>query len=740
MFVFAVTLSSTCSNTEALIYCTSVSEERAFPVARSIVVEAPNQNASPVGMVQSSQVPACESGLLSCPLHQREVDYDPSFPGTIHGQDLNSGVESARLSTASRSSDVSQPQVSSSSVSVTGSVPVNNTSEVTASSTARLHLPNGLLSATSTGSRPLATRDNSSCRSISGTAFSSAVPRLSSQVNPPSISSAGVMGFGDSLLPVSINSTASSSAVPRLSSQINPPSTSSAGVMAFGDSSLLVPINSTASSSAVPSMTQITPPFISSTGVTSSRQPILPPLPLQLPRMRTCFPGYVSSIPLSLCLPSTGQQTGSPFIPGTHNVVNCAPFYPSRQYPPLCFVNSGQPLSNVLRENTFNSNPLTANDQSFTCFEPQTHPRGDNFGRTWSTEVTTRPNERIATWMTSAGHPKNRDDNGSSIMACHQGHVGTCSSIMGQDKNNVGVRRTSVGRQNDNDGMGNTSMGHQNEPVSTSSGHRRAHVGMSFASIAHPERNVGISSTSIGHQKPDHVSSSTASAEHEKDCVGGGGRSVDYEEDNNTIFTDEAPFSISSLLPELPDEVTSRTAPDVARQRRTTRNNREIVQEACSKLEKALSLISKRDVADYGWLQDRYRDTSLRQTPLITGVRSLKKFIERTELALKIENLQLQKSLHKLKNQINVYETNVRKETIKYEMKNALIEKRSVAKEGRAVKHKEAELEEMLAKIKVLSDEMDTIEMKWLKTEGTMLGFKQFEPGSSHDNGAGQNC
>lgn len=726
MFVFAVTLSSTCSTTEALIYCTSVSEERPFPVARSIVVEAPNQNASPVGMMQSNQVSACESGSLSRPLHQREVDYDPSFPGTIHGQDLNSGVESARLSTASRSSDVSQPQVSSSSVSVTGSVPVNNTSEVTASSTARLHLPKGLLSATSTGSCPLATRDNSSCMSISGTAFSSAVPRLSSQVNPPSISSAGVMGFGDSVLPVSINSTASSSAVPRLSSQINPPSTSSAGVMAFGDSSLLVPINSTASSSAVPSMTQITPPFISSTGVTSSRQPILPPLPLQLPRIRACFPGYGSSIPLSLCLPFTGQQTGSPFIPGTHNVMNCAPFYPSRQYPPLCFVNnSGQPLSNVLRENTFNSNPLTANDQSFACFEPQTHPRGDNvnFGGTWSTEVTTRPNERIATWMTSAGHPKNRDDNGSSIMAYHQGHVGTCSSIMRQNKNNVGARRTSVGRQNDNDGMGSTSMGHQNEPVSTSSGHRRAHVGMSFASIAHSERNVGISSTSIGHQKPDHVSSSAASTEHEKDCVGSGGRSVDYEEDNNTIFTDEAPFSISSLLPELPDEVTSRTVPDVARQRRTTRN-RKIVQEACSKLEKALSLISKRDAADYGWLQDRYRDTCLRQTPLITGVRSLKKFIEGTELALKTENLELQKSLHKLKNQINVYETNVRKETIKYEMKNALIEKRSVAKEGRAVKHKEAELEEMLGKIKVLSDEMDTIEMKWLKTEGTILDFK----------------
>ena len=707
MFVFAVTLSSTCSTAEMLTYCTSVSEERPCPVSRSIAVEAPNQNASPVGMVQSNQVLACESGSLSRALHEREVDHDPSFPGTIHGQDLNSRVESTPLSTASRSTDISQHQVSSSSVSVTGSVPVKNTSDVTASTTARLHMTIGLLSATSTGCRPLVTGDNSSCMSISGTAFSNAVPRLSSQINPPSTSSAGVMAFGDSLLPM--------------------------------------PINSTAFSNAVPSMTQITPPFISSTGVTSSRQPILPPLPLQLPRTSVCFPGDVSSIPLSHCLPPTGQQTGSPLIPGTQNVVNRFLFYPLRQYPPLCFVNnSGQPQSNVLRGNTFNSNPLTADDQSFACFEPQTHPRGDNVGGTWTTEVTTRPNNRIATWMTSAGHPKNRDGNGSSIMANHQDHVGTCSSIIEQDKNHVGAGRTSVGRQNDNDGMGSTSMGHQNEPVSTSSGHQRTHVGMDFASIAHPKRNVGSSSTSIGHQKPGHVTSSTTSAEHEKDCVSSGGRSVDYEEDNNTILIDEAPFSISSLLPELPDEVTSRTAPDVARQRRMTRDNRRFMQEARSMLEKALKLISKRDAADYGWLLDRFCDNFLGQTPKtdarITGVRSLKKFIERKRLSLKDENLQLQKALHKLNNQISVYETNVRKQATKYEMKSALMEKRSVTKEGRAVKRKEAELEEMLAKIKCLSDEIDTIEMKWLKTEGTRLSFKQFEPGNSHDNGAGQNC
>ena len=741
--VLAVTLSSTCSTDETLTYCTSVLEEKPSSAATSVAVEAPDLNASPAGMVQSNQVLACDSGSLSHPLYQQEeVDYGPSFPGTIPGQDLNTGVNSAPLSASSLSSDSSQHQVSSCCVSVNG-FPVNSTSEVTASSTDNIYLPKGLVCTTSAGSRPVVTGDNSSRMS---TAPSSEVPRLSSQSTTSSISSAGVMPCGDNssrmstapssevprlssqsttssissagVMPCGDNSsrmsTAPSSEVPRLSSQSTTSSISSAGVMPCGDRLSPMSINSAAFSNTVPRMTQVAPPFVSSTGVTSSRLPNLPLLPLQQPRVGALCPVYASSIPRCLYLPPTGPQIRSPSIPG---------FCPLIRYPPLRFVtNSGQPQSNPFRECPFNSNPLTTNSQRFASFQPQTLRGGNDF-RTRSTDVTSHPNHRIATWMTSAGHLQNRNDNGSSIMTYQEGHVGTSRSITGQNENHVGACSTSVGQQMDNDGIGGTSMGHQNEHVSTSSGHRRAHVDMGFASIAHQGRNVGCSSTSIGHQRPDHVSSIATSAEQGKDCVGSGDRSVSYKEDNNTIFNDEATFSISSLLPQLPDEVASRTDPDVASQRQTTGSNRDIImQEPCSKLEKALRLISKRDVADYGWLLDR-------QT-VVTEVKSLKRFIEKTKLALKVDNNVLQRSRNRLTNQISVYQSNVRKEAKKYELKNALIEERSVAKEGRYVKRKEAELEEMLAKIKVLSGEMEAIEAKWLKREGTVLGFKQIEPGN----------
>jgi len=143
------------------------------------------------------------------------------------------------------------------------------------------------------------------------------------------------------------------------------------------------------------------------------------------------------------------------------------------------------------------------------------------------------------------------------------------------------------------------------------------------------------------------------------------------------------------------------------------------VEEACGMLERALSLVTTRDVSDYGWLVDRYC-CSLKQeksTPkTIVGVTSLKELIDRTETDLTVQNLLMQKWCLKLQQQIETYQENVRKEEAKY--RNILRNKLGAEERDQDTSPLEAEIETLSSKIKELGSEIDYLDRKWSLKEG----------------------
>jgi len=143
------------------------------------------------------------------------------------------------------------------------------------------------------------------------------------------------------------------------------------------------------------------------------------------------------------------------------------------------------------------------------------------------------------------------------------------------------------------------------------------------------------------------------------------------------------------------------------------------VEEACGMLERALSLVTTRDVSDYGWLVDRYCFSFKQEKPppkTIVGVTSLENLIDRTETDLTVQNLLMQKWCLKLQQQIETYQENVRKEEAKY--RNILRNKLGAEERDQNTSPLEAEIETLSSKIKELGSEIDELDRKWSLKEG----------------------
>lgn len=266
---------------------------------------------------------------------------------------------------------------------------------------------------------------------------------------------------------------------------------------------------------------------------------------------------------------------------------------------------------------------------------------------------------------------------------------------------------------------------HQKFHVSTVSSHPGSHVSMDNPVFSCKEHGLGLTGSNVGQQE-NPVGLCTTSNEHENDHVSHSYTAAYNVADGSTSVNDESTFSISSLLPDLPNETASSTFQDAANGRQTVPRNRGTVGAACLKLERVLSLVTKRNLEDYEWLLDRYCFDYLRspsQTGIITGVKSLKTLISRTTLALKTENSKLRKLCSKLDQQIKLHQANIVAETRKY--RNALLRKQTEEKSKRVVDQKKPELEEILSKLKVFRSEKSKFQLQWFERRGGVLGSKE---------------
>ena len=272
--------------------------------------------------------------------------------------------------------------------------------------------------------------------------------------------------------------------------------------------------------------------------------------------------------------------------------------------------------------------------------------------------------------------------------------VSTCSTSISHPGDHVATCSTNVGHQEDHDAACSASVGFKIGTNSSSSTvHQEDHVGSNSTSDSHHRNHIGTSSTINGLQR-GHVGASTST-------------NVGHQSNN------EAMFSISSLLPQMSSESestgnsTSQGAMQFAR-----KGKFKAFCPPWRDLQIVLSRVSKRDIADYRWLTDQACE-SLE----VSSMSSLKNFIRTTEKRLKNENDQLLKSSAKFEHLISTYQGNINRDAGKYEK----VAKQLRAAEKRSVSHVEAELNDLLIKMKFLFDDIEVLERKWYNKDGTLL-------------------
>ena len=483
-------------------------------------------------------------------------------------------------------------------------------------------------------------------------------------------------------------------------------------------------ISSATCSTAVPTPVTTHAPSTSSGGVSSlqhSQYPLQPTArarelpPLQQP--------YIS--PFAVCgapsllpsfVPLAGQQTGNIFIPGTQNFMYPLPIHSAMQYSSLPVVNnSGQPLTNIAL--AFSSNLRPPNGQSLASLGPQTLTGNDGVG-TSGTGVG-HQKDHVATKSTSVGHEKDHVGAGVTNVGHHKDYVGTCSNTSLQQKDHAGTSTASISHSKGSVGSSGTNVEHRTD-----------HVGTCSTSIVHQKDPACSGITNIPQER-NHVSARSTSVRHRADHVASG------NETENSSVSGESTFSISSLLHQVTDNnlktwLDSESAESVTEQisktrtshlptrpRRMAETKKTRVEEACGMLERALSLVTTRDVSDYGWLVDRYCFSFKQEKPppkTIVGVTSLENLIDRTETDLTVQNLLMQKWCLKLQQQIETYQENVRKEEAKY--RNILRNKLGAEERDQNTSPLEAEIETLSSKIKELGSEIDELDRKWSLKEG----------------------
>lgn len=443
------------------------------------------------------------------------------------------------------------------------------------------------------------------------------------------------------------------------------------------------PISDTASPATAPCSA---PTAINNTGVFSLQQSHLSPLPLKQPYIGA-IPLYASPPPCPVYLPFAGQQPGNLFIPGIQDSMHCSPVYPLMQYCMLRFMSDSSQamasMTNVALGDTctFNSHPLAANFRHCAPFEPRIH--------------------------------------------CGKDHVASCNTIATQPEGNVGNCSTSIG-------------------------HPKDHIGTGVTNIAQPKDHIGTGVTNIAQPKDRSLRTGTRVG-FQRDSVGCHNTSDEHQSNFSASANDQSTFSISSLLPDLPSELdltgnethtsqsshTSRAENEQEHERRTGRYNRKNVGAFSSRLERSLAQVTKRDVADYRWLVERYCCTflsnSAQHTETIAGAAAMKKFIKKTEEALKFEKRQSERLCWKLLQEIHKYKKSGDRYSERYKItldkiraaeKNVnSLRKNSQRHDKHActVEELESEYEELNSKMKSVMDEMASVQEKWFISKGTYL-------------------
>ena len=233
---------------------------------------------------------------------------------------------------------------------------------------------------------------------------------------------------------------------------------------------------------------------------------------------------------------------------------------------------------------------------------------------------------------------------------------------------------------------------------------------------------------SVGSQKDNVTACNDASVEYterssigsavlQKDCVGSNSTNGGHHRYNISVGTNSASsstigtqpqsdsenlFSISSLLPEMPNESASTMQCSMPLGGKKT------------DLKTVINLVTTTDVDDFRWLTND--PVNCRNS---FDIPKLKKFICHEEMRLKCKKGQMVRSCEKLQQSIGTFQENISRDTKKYDM----IKKKLHAdtSQKRSVKQVETELQELLTETKVLRDGLDELETKWFRKEGTQL-------------------
>ncbi|KAM7446196.1 hypothetical protein ABFA07_005415 [Porites harrisoni] len=233
---------------------------------------------------------------------------------------------------------------------------------------------------------------------------------------------------------------------------------------------------------------------------------------------------------------------------------------------------------------------------------------------------------------------------------------------------------------------------------------------------------------SVGSQKDNVTACNDASVEYterssigsavlQKDCVGSNSTNGGHHRYNISVGTNSASsstigtqpqsdsenlFSISSLLPEMPNESASTLQCSMPLGGKKT------------DLKTVINLVTTTDVDDFRWLTND--PVNCRNS---FDIPKLKKFICLEEMRLKCKKGQMVRSCEKLQQSIGTFQENISRDTKKYDM----IKKKLHAdtSQKRSVKQVETELQELLTETKVLRDGLDELETKWFRKEGTQL-------------------